>query len=247
MQRLWPEPAEVDDVAALIAAEARPLPADRPWLLVNMVSSLDGAIAVDDRSGGLGGPADKAVFSALRAIADVILVGAGTARAEGYGPPRPTDATRALRQARGQSSAPRLALVTRSLDLDLSTPLFTEAEELPYVITSAAADPERLAAIGAAAELIVTGDVEVDLSAALGALLGAGVAVITAEGGPQLNGDLLGGDLIDEWDLSLSPLLVGGDAARAIVGAPAAAHGFQLDRLLEGDGLLLGRWLRDRP
>lgn len=246
MQRLWPEPAEIDDVAALVAAEARPKPANRPWLLVNMVSSLDGAIAVDHRSGGLGGPADKAVFAALRAIADVILVGAGTARAEGYGPPRATDAARAARVARGQASAPRLALVTRSLDLDLGTPLFTEAEEPPFVITSAAADRDRLAAVGEAAELVVTGEVEVDLPAALAALRTAGAGVITAEGGPRLNGALLDGDLIDEWDLSLSPLLVGGDAARAIVGATAAAHRFRLDRLLEGDGLLLGRWLRDR-
>lgn len=246
MHRLWPEAAEVDDVAALIAAEARPAPADRPWLLVNMVSSLDGAIAVDDRSGGLGGPADKAVFSALRAIADVILVGAGTARAEGYGPPRPADTTRAARQARSQASAPRLALVTRSLDLDLTAPLFTEAEERPYVITSAAADSARLAAVAEVAELVVTGDVEVDLPAALAALRTAGAAVITAEGGPRLNGALLDADLIDEWALSLSPLLVGSDAARAIVGATAAAHRFRLDRLLEGDGLLLGRWLRDR-
>ena len=101
MQRLWPDPGEVDDLAGLVASEARPTHADRPWLLVNMISSLDGAIAIDGRSGGLGTPADKAVFRALRGIADVILVGAGTARAEGYGPPKPTDATRAARVARG--------------------------------------------------------------------------------------------------------------------------------------------------
>jgi riboflavin biosynthesis pyrimidine reductase len=246
MQRLWPDPAEIDDVAALIAAEARPAPADRPWLLVNMVSSLDGAIAIGGRSGGLGGPADKAVFSALRGIADVILVGAGTARAEGYGPPRPTDATRAARVARGQASAPRLALVTRSLDLDLATPMFTEADERPYVITSGGADPVRRAAVGEVAELVVTGDAEVDLPAALAALGAAGAGVITAEGGPRLNGDLLDHGLVDEWDLTLSPLLVGGDAARAIVGAPPVAHAFRLARLLEGDGLLLGRWIRER-
>jgi riboflavin biosynthesis pyrimidine reductase len=246
MQRLWPAPAEVDDVAALVAAEPRPKPDDRPWLLVNMVSSLDGAIAIDGRSGGLGGPADKAVFSALRAVADVILVGAGTARAEGYGPPRPTDSTRAARVARGQAAVPRLALVTRSLELDLTAPLFTEAAERPYVITTRNADPERLAAVGGVAELIVTGDAAVDLRAALTALADAGAGVVTAEGGPRLNGDLLADDLVDEWNLTLSPLLVGGAAARAVAGAPPAAHRFRLDRLLEGDGLLLGRWLRRR-
>ena len=75
MRRLWPDPGEVDDVAALVASEARPPHADRPWLLVNMVASLDGAITIDERSGGLGGPADKAMFFALRHVADVILVG----------------------------------------------------------------------------------------------------------------------------------------------------------------------------
>jgi hypothetical protein len=84
MRRLWPDPGEVDDIAALVAAEPRPAPADRPWVLVNMIASLDGAITIAERSGGLGGPADKAMFAALRGIADVVLVGAGTARAERY-------------------------------------------------------------------------------------------------------------------------------------------------------------------
>ena len=102
---------------------------DRPWVLVNMVASLDGAITIADRSGGLGGPADKAMFSALRGVADVVMAGAGTVRAEGYGPARPSDAVRAVRRARGQAEVPRIAVVTRSLDLDLATPLFTEAVE----------------------------------------------------------------------------------------------------------------------
>ena len=246
MQRLWPDPGEIDDVAALVAADERPAPAHRPWLLVNMVSSLDGAIAVDGRSGGLGAPSDKALFSALRGIADLILVGAGTARAEGYGPPRPSDTIRTARQARGQAPAPRLALVTRSLAFDLAAPMFTEAEERPFVITSRAADPSRLTAVAEVADLIVVGESEVDLPAALAQLRGSGVEVVGGEGGPHLNGHLLAHDLIDEWALSISPMLVGGDAPRAIVGAPPGDHPFHLDRLLEGDGILLSRWLRDR-
>jgi len=246
MRRLWSDPDEVDDLAGLVAAEARPAHPDRPWLLVNMISSLDGAIAVEGRSGGLGRPADKAMVSALRGIADVVLVGAGTARAEGYGPPRPSEATRSTRQARGQGPAPRLALVTRSLELDLATPLFAEAEERPFVITSQAADPSRLAAASEVAELIVVGESEVDLPAALRSLRASGAELVVGEGGPHLNGDLLAGDLIDEWTLSISPLLVSGDAPRAIVGAPPVGHPFRLDRLLEGDGILLSRWLRQR-
>ena len=97
MHRLWPDPADIDDLDAFVAAEARPAPEDRPWLLVNMVSSLDGAVTVEGRSGGLARPADKAMFRALRAVGDVVLAGAGTVRAEGYRPATPSDATAAIR------------------------------------------------------------------------------------------------------------------------------------------------------
>ena len=246
MRRLWPEPGEVDDVAAMVAAEPRPAPAHRPWVLVNMIASLDGAIAVSGRSGALVGPGDKELFSALRGIADVILVGAGTARAEHYGPARPSDATRSSRRGRGQSEVPPIALVSRSLDLDLASPLFTAGAERTIVITCASADSTRRAEVAAAAELIVAGDEAVDLAAALAALSARGATVVTCEGGPHLNGDLIAADLVDEWDLTVSPLLVGGDAGRSSHGptlvVPAA---MQLDRLLEDDQFLLARWVRD--
>lgn len=247
MQRLWPDPGPIDDVVALVAGEARPSPGDRPWLLVNMVTALDGAVTVDARSGGLARPADKEMFTALRSIADVVMVGAGTARAEHYGPARPSPEVRATRVARGQPAAPRLVIVTRSADLDLTSPLFTEGDEPPIVITCTEPDGRPLDDVAAVAELIVAGEVTVDLVTAVADLHARGVRTITCEGGPHLNGDLLLADLIDEWALSVSPLLVGGDARRATTGPlppePAAMH---LDRLLEGDGLLLGRWLRDR-
>ena len=247
MRRLWPDPAEVDDVAALVATEARPAPPDRPWVLVNMIASLDGAITIDDRSGGLGGPADKVMFSALRGVSDVILVGAGTVRAEGYGPARPSDATRAARRARGQGDVPRIAIVTRSLDLDTATTLFTESDLPPIVITCGSADAARRAALAEVAELIVVGEEAVDLPAALTTLRAGGAEVVTCEGGPSLNGDLVAGDLVDEWDLTVSPLLVSGKAGRSSRGPhPRAPLGMQLDRLLEADHHLLTRWIRTR-
>jgi riboflavin biosynthesis pyrimidine reductase len=247
MRRLWPEPGEVDDVHALVAAASRPAPAGRPWLLVNMITSLDGAVTVDDRSGGLARPADKAMFSALRGIGDVVLAGAGTVRTEGYGPPRPTASTRAARLERGQRAAPRLAIVSRSLAFDLDAPLFAEAEEPPYVLTCAAAPAERRAATAAVAEVVVAGDESVDLAAALATLHERGERTITCEGGPHLNADLVAGDLIDEWALTLSPLLVGGGALRAIAGPPGVEpRELALDWVIEGDGLLLTRWVRAR-
>lgn len=247
MRRLWPGSGEVDDVAALVAAEGRPAPPDRPWVLVNMVASLDGAIAVDGRSGGLAGPADKAMFSALRAVSDVVLAGAGTVRAEGYGPPKASAETRAARQARGQPEVPRIAIVSRSLRLDLTTPLFTKAESPPIVITCAEADAEQQAALAGVADLIVAGDDTVDLPQAFAALRQRDLAVVACEGGPSLNGDLLAADLVDEWDLTLSPLLVGGESKRASRGQLAPdPRRMRLDRVLEDDQFLLTRWVRAR-
>jgi riboflavin-specific deaminase-like protein len=247
MRRLWPDPGEVDDVHAMVAGAARPTPSGRPWLLVNMITSLDGAVTVDERSGGLARPADKTMFSALRAVGDVVLAGAGTVRAEGYGPPRPSDATRAARTERGQAPAPRLGIVSRSLALDLSAPLFAEAEAPPYVLTCADAPADRLEATSAVADVIVAGETSVDLALALAALHERGIRTITCEGGPHLNADLLAADLIDEWALTLSPLLVGGDALRAVNGpAGVGPRELALDLVLEGDGLLLTRWVRVR-
>lgn len=248
MRRLWPDPIDVEDVDALIGAEPRPAPAGRPWLLVNMVASLDGAIAVDGRSDPLGGPADKAVFFALRAVADVVLAGAGTVRAEHYGPVRPSESQRAARRARGQDEVPPVAVVTRSLQLDPAARLFTSgAGPRPIVITCDAAPADRRRALEEVAEVVVAGHDDVDLPAALAELGGMGHSVVTCEGGPRLNGDLVAADVIDEWDLTVSPLLVGGQGGRSAVGpAPGDPRGFALDRLLEGDGLLLGRWVRSR-
>jgi riboflavin-specific deaminase-like protein len=243
-----PEAGPVDDVDALVAAEARPTPVGRPWLLVNMIASLDGAITVEGRSGALARPADRLMFHALRAVGDVVLVGAGTVRAEGYGPARPSEAQRAARRARGQAEVPAVAVVTRSLDLDLDSALFRAEDPAPIVITCRASPADRRSAVAERAEVLVVGQDDVDLAGALAELAARGADVVTCEGGPRLNGDLLAADLVDEWDLTIAPDLVGNSSERASTGPRLAApRGFRLDRLLEGDGLLLGRWVRERP
>ncbi len=242
VRQLLPEPAEIDPVAAHAAA-SRPAPADRPWVLVNMVASIDGATAVEGVSGGLGGPADKAVFSAIRAVADVILVAAGTARAEGYGPPRTTAPRRDERVARGQAPVPRLALVTRSLDLDPAA--FADATERPLVFTVDDAPADRRAALDRVAEVVTMGDHDVDLAAALVDLRGRGAGVVLVEGGPGFNGQLVAAGLVNELDLSLAPLLVGGVSARlshgALLGPPQA---MDLAHLWDADDVLFARYVR---
>ena len=147
VRQLLPEPIDPIDPIAGHAEAARPRPPDRPWVMCNMVASVDGATAVDGVSGPLGGAGDRAVFTALRSMADVILAAAGTVRAEGYGPPRTPDAQQTERLGRGQTRWPRIAVVTSSLDLDLTTALFTDAPVAPIVITTTDADATRRAAV----------------------------------------------------------------------------------------------------
>lgn len=242
------QPGAVDAVDAY-AADPRPAPPDRPWVLVNMVSSVDGATAVHGRSGALGGPADRAAFTAIRGVADVILVAAGTARTEGYGPPRTPEPLQQARRARGQSAKPRIALVTRSVDLDFGSELFGDPASRCLVMVPDDAPADPVAAAREVADVVEVGHGGVDLAAGLRHLRAVGASVVLAEGGPSLLGQLAGADLIDEVCLTLSPALVAGDSARIVHGdaVPGGLAPLLLDRVLEQDGVLLLRYVRDRP
>jgi riboflavin biosynthesis pyrimidine reductase len=219
MRRLLPHyEADVDVVTAYADARRRRVDG-RPWILVNMISSLDGAVAIGRRSGGLGGSGDRQVFLALRGLADVILVGAGTVRAEHYGPP----------QRNGQ----RVGVVTRSAGLDWTSPLF--AAGAAFVVTTSDAPDVPVDAIRA-------GRGGVDLPDAMTQF---DASIVLCEGGPSLNGDLLEAGLIDEWCLTLSPKLVGGGAGRATVGAAECPTDFRLAHLLgDDDGYVYLRGIR---
>lgn len=243
VRQLLPEPAEIDPVAAHAAAP-RPTPGDRPWVLLNMVASIDGATALDGVSGGLGGPADKAVFSAIRAVVDVIVVAAGTARAEQYGPPRTSPANQAARRGRGQAPFPRLALVTASLDLDPSCSMFTEAPEPPLVFTTDDAPADRRAALHEVAEVVSLGPGRVGPAALLADLAARGVRTVGLEGGPSLNGQFLEAGVVDEVNLSLAPLVVAGSSARMAHASGEAALHLRLAHVWEQDDLLLCRYVR---
>jgi riboflavin-specific deaminase-like protein len=234
-------------LAQVVAAEARPVPPERPWVMVNMVASVDGASTVAGRSGPLGGRGDRAMFTALRAVPDVILVGAGTVRAERYGPPRITEPSRAERRSRGQEPAPRLAVVSRSLELDPGADLFSKAEAPPLVLTTVTAPAHGRARLAGVAEIVEAGEDRVDLRRAMVELARRGARVVLAEGGPHLNGDLVAADLVDEWRLTLAPTLAGGSAERIAVGPePPAMVPLLLDRAYEHDGELLLRYLAAR-
>ncbi|MDT7579181.1 MAG: hypothetical protein QOK35_445 [Pseudonocardiales bacterium] len=236
VKRLWPLPPEVDrdvDDDALAAHYAWP---DAPSVRVNFVSSLDGAVTVDGRSGGLGTAADKAVFGLLRELADVVLVGAGTVRAENYGGAR--------RPTRGRTTPPPIAVVTGSADLDPGSRLFTDTVVPPLVLTVGSAPAARRAALAAAGgEVVVLPGLTPD--ALLAELVGRGLHRVLCEGGPSLFGALLAADAVDELCLTVSPLLAGGDAGRIAHGPPGTpARPMTLDGVLHAEDALLLRYRR---
>ncbi len=244
MRQLLPQPADDIDPYDAHAQARRPAPTGRPWMALNMVTSTDGAIAVEGRSGSLGSAADLAVFRAIRGIGDVIVAAGGTVRAEGYGPPKPSEAVRAARLARGQAERPRMAVVSGSLDLDETSSYFTEAWEPPLVYTAASAPADRVAALRKVADVQVAGERMVDLAAMAHHLGTLGLACAVVEGGGILNGHLLGADLIDELNLTLAPMVVGGVSNRAVVSPDEHPRHLSLAHLWESEGTLLARYVR---
>ena len=243
---MYPQPeARVDLVEAYGLPSAAPR--DRPFLRCNMISSLDGAITVEGRSGALGGVADRRVFRALRALADVVLVGAGTVRVERYGPARLDDDERALRVGRGQAPVPPIAVVTRSGELDWSSPFFTDAEARPIVFTTADTELDVRRRAGAVAELVTAGEDRVDPRLAVEHLHQAGHRCVLLEGGPGLNAEVAQAGLLDELCLTLSPRLVAGAGPRVLAG-PELATPLELElvHVLEEDGFLFYRLTVER-
>src|SRR4051812_33544180 len=199
VRQLFPILREDVDPVSTYAADERPA---SPWLLINMISTIDGATSVAGRSGGLGGPADKRVFAAIRAVAEFILVGAGTVRAENYGPPS-TDA--------------RLVIVSGRLDLDPAARVFSGGTR-PIVVTTNEAKDARGRALEPVAEIWTAGRDRLVLRDVVDRLTG----VVVCEGGPSLNGQLIAEQLVDELCLTFSPLLAAGESARV-------AHGQDID------------------
>ena len=233
---------------AAVYAYPEPGPGARePWLRANMVSSLDGAAQHEGRSQPISGTADMRIFGTLRGLADAVLVGAETVRREGYRPARARAAFADLREAAGQAPAPAIAVVSASLDLDFSWPLFTSPLVPTLVLTGAAAAPDRVAAAEkAGARVVIAGDgMGVDPDRAVRALADLGMTRLLTEGGPRLLGQLITAGVLDELCLTVSPMLTAGDAQR-IAGGPSVAvpRRFELVSLLEEEGFLFSRYRR---
>ncbi|MFD2094215.1 dihydrofolate reductase family protein [Blastococcus deserti] len=238
MRRLLPDPAELDD-AALV--EAYRLPGGRS-LRVNFVASLDGAITVDGVSEGLGSPGDRRIFRVLRALSDAVLVGHGTAAAEGYRPITADSAVGRLRASLGRPPTAPVVVVSHRASLDPRTLLVTGAVSPTVLVTCEAADPVRRQALAAAGvAVLVCGGETVDLPLACDRLADRGHEQLLCEGGPQLLRAALTAGLVDELDLSISPALVGGEA-RLLDAALPGVQRLRMSQVLEEDGVLFTRY-----
>ncbi|MGB8020814.1 MAG: pyrimidine reductase family protein [Candidatus Nanopelagicales bacterium] len=221
----WPEPA---------------------WVRACMVMTLDGSVTgPDGLSGSISSPTDRAVFSAVRSLADAYLVGSQTVRVEGYRPVRARPAAQAERRRRGQRAAPTLAIVTGTCRFDWASVRFPESDEPPILLTVESCDPgARADAAAHGCQVVVVGEDRVDVARAIGALGGRGLTRVACEGGPDLLRQLVRGGLLDEVDLTLSPTLVAAPARGSL--GPAVLTRMRLHQLVEDDGYLFGRYVRDR-
>jgi riboflavin biosynthesis pyrimidine reductase len=227
-----------DEIAAHYSAGAA-----ATWLRVNFVSSVDGAATHDGLSGGLGNEADRRVFDILRRLCEVVLVGAGTVRAEGYGPLRVDDAASRFRVEHGLADQPVLAIVSGALGLDPASRIFMEAPVRPIVITTGTSPAAKRQALAEVADVIVAGDDALDAAALVSALADRGLGRIHCEGGPTLFGTLLAADVVDELCLTVSPLLEAGDARRIARLELPAARALTLAGVLTAESALLLRYL----
>lgn len=196
-----------------------------PWLRVNMVATVDGsATGESGRSGSINNEADHVVFEHLRATADAILVGAGTARAEGYG-----------------VAAVPLVVVSRRGDV----PEQLRGAPVGSVLLATCAHADGLDAareVLGSDQVLVLGSHRVDLEALRRTLVERGWTRLLAEGGPHLLRDLLAAGVVDELCTTTVPRLIAGTHPRITDGPPVDVP-LRLHTLLEQDGTILARWL----
>ena len=243
MRRLFPEPgpnhdAGLDD-AGLVAAYALPSGAS---LRVNFITSLDGATTIDGRSGGLGTPGDLRIFRVLRALADAVLVGAGTAAAEGYHAVAADSPVGWIRTSIGRPPTLPIAVVSRRASLDPAGGLVAGAPSPTILVTCGAADPDRRAALAdAGVTVLVCGDDDVDLATAVDRLAELGHEHVLCEGGATLFRAALTAGVVDELDLSIAPALVG-SGPRLLDSPSGRPVRLDLRQMLEEEGVLFGRY-----
>lgn len=240
---IWgPQTGDLDDDQVLAAYPWPDADGER-WVRAMMVTTLDGAAAgPDGLSGSISGAADEAVFSAVRRLADAVLVGAGTLRSERYGPMVADPADAAARAASGQGSAPTLVFVSGTLDLPWTDPVFSDSTHTPIVMTSEEVSAEALAVAHQHSEVVQLPG-EVEPAQILAELERRGLRRIVCEGGPSLLESLVAQNLLDEADITVSPTFAGTAMTPRTSGLVEVAQ-FELQHVLTRDGFVMLRYTR---
>lgn len=216
-----------------------------PWLRANFVSSIDGAATHEGTSGGLGTAADGRVFALLRRLADVIVVGAGTVRQEGYRNLALDKESAAWRTSNGLAAQPPFAVVSASLRLEPSD--LANYATRPFVITTVRASAQARTRLKEVAEVIVAGETQVDTVKLKQVLAERGYPQLLSEGGPTLFATMIAQGVVDELCLTISPRLEGGSARRIVDAVDASPQAMNLAHSLSAaDGTLLLRYLRSQ-
>ena len=224
----------------LAAAYAWP---EGAWTRAMMLTTLDGAIAgADGLSGSISSATDRLIFAEVRRLADAILVGAGTIRAERYNPMKARPEYQEARGADGLKSAPVVVIVSRTLDLPWQDPLFHESEQQPIVLTGMH-DPSSSELKRAYAHADVQQIPDLEARTIIGAMHARGLSRIVCEGGPTLLTQMAAADLIDEYDLTLAPILAGN--GHGIVDGPLGEiTRLHLAQAITDDGFVFAKYVR---
>jgi riboflavin-specific deaminase-like protein len=213
-------------------------PPERPYLGLNMVSSLDGKATLDWRTKGLSTEVDRRLFHHLRTQADAVMVGAGTVREERYGRITKNEELADKRVTEGRAAEALAVVVSGRLDLPHDLPLLNEPEQAVLIATGM---EHSLEDTRAAVEYARVGD---DLPRLMAELHDRGVRSVLCEGGPTLNSFLFAAGLVDELFLTMNPKVVSGAAALTIVAGRELVEPAELDlvSVAEADGELFTRW-----
>lgn len=212
---------------------------ERPYVFSNFAVTVDGRASIEGRSGAIGSDTDTEMLMGLRSVADGVLVGAGTVRAEQYGRLLPSAERRARRERRGLPHDPLAVIVSESMDVPWEAGLFSSGAGRVVVVTASDDDPPETAT----PVRVLRQPDGIDLTAALQWLRRErGIRGLLCEGGPATHGRLLAEGLVDELFVTVGPLLAGGDGPRLVEGLDGGPQDLRLRWLLESDGELFARY-----
>lgn len=240
VRRLLPDEAETTVAEQLAGLDLNELAhPDRPYLVLNFATTLDGRAAISGRSGAIGSDTDTEMLQRLRTRVDGVMIGAGTMRAERYGRIVSDPDFRAYRRQTGLNDDPLAVIVSNRLELPWDAGLFTDGGGQVVVFTASEQEPPETAT----PVTIVRHPEGVELDRALAWLLKErDIKSILCEGGPTLHGRLREGGLADELFLTIAPKIAGGEGPRVLEGALPDIDLVELAWLLESEGELFARY-----